>query len=112
VTDRERVKLLFGPYKAPPLKRGDRAFCLVRDCEVIITSWTDALIPWPRCRAVDSPGPGSGLLVDEGLARAVTHQARLREWGLSPPEMAATIAPGVGTPSQGRPPPARLGSWE
>jgi hypothetical protein len=68
MTDRERVKLLFGPYQAPPLKRGDRAHCLVRDCEVVITGWTDARIPWPQCRALDSPGPGSGLLVDEELA--------------------------------------------
>jgi hypothetical protein len=28
MTDRERVQLLFGPYQAPPLKRGDRATCL------------------------------------------------------------------------------------
>jgi hypothetical protein len=63
----DQIKLLFGPYKAPPLKRGDRAACLYRDCDVVITSWTDAPIPWPRCRAVDAPfgGPGSGLLVDE-----------------------------------------------
>jgi hypothetical protein len=75
VTDRDRLKLLFGPYKPPPLKRGDRATCLYRDCEVVITSWTAARIPWPRCRAVDSPGPGSGLLVDEELARAVRHES-------------------------------------
>jgi hypothetical protein len=28
MTDRDRTKLQFGPYKAPPLKRGDRAACL------------------------------------------------------------------------------------
>jgi hypothetical protein len=73
--ERDRVKLLFGPYRAPPLKRGDRATCLFRDATVVITSWTDARIPWPRCRALDSPGGGSGLLVDEELARAVRHEA-------------------------------------
>jgi hypothetical protein len=52
---------------------GDRAFCLARDCDVIITSWTDAPIPWPRCRALDSPGGGSGILVEEELARAIRH---------------------------------------
>jgi hypothetical protein len=31
MTPRERTKLLFGPYKCPRLKRGDRALCLVRD---------------------------------------------------------------------------------
>jgi hypothetical protein len=80
------VKLLFGPYKAPPLKRGDRATCLFRDCLVVVTGWTAAPIPWPRCRALDSRG-GSGLLVDEELARAVRHEAAAAVnywWGASP----------------------------
>jgi hypothetical protein len=37
MTGRECVRLLFGPYEAPPLRRGDRAPCRVRDCEVVIT---------------------------------------------------------------------------
>jgi hypothetical protein len=44
LTDADRVKLLFGPYKAPPLQRGDRATCLYRDTTVIITRWSDAPI--------------------------------------------------------------------
>jgi hypothetical protein len=86
IIDRDRVKLLFGPYKAPLLRRGDRAHCLFRDATVVITSWTDAPIPWPRCRAVDGPGGGSGLLVDEELARAVRHEsaaAVMFWWGAS-----------------------------
>jgi hypothetical protein len=75
VADRERVKLLFGPYRAPHLKRGDRATCLYRDCAVVITTWSDAPIAWPRCRALDSSGGGCGLLVDEEPARAVRHEA-------------------------------------
>src|SRR5262249_41617364 len=75
MTDRDRVQLLVGPYKAPPLKRGDRATCLFRDCGVVVTGWTDARVPWPRCRALDSPGGGSGLLVDEELTRAVRHES-------------------------------------
>jgi hypothetical protein len=35
--DRERLKLLFGPCKAPRLKRGDRATGLFRDRLVVIT---------------------------------------------------------------------------
>jgi len=45
MTDPDCVKLLFGPYKAPALKRGDRARCLYRDTTVIITRWSDAPIP-------------------------------------------------------------------
>ena len=75
MTDRDRVRLLFGPYQAPPLKAGDRAHCLFRDCAVVITSWTDAPIPWPRCRPLDAPCGDSGLLVDDVLAWAVRHES-------------------------------------
>jgi hypothetical protein len=80
--DRERLKLLFGPYRAPPLRRGDKAFCLFRDADVVVTSWTDARIPWPRCRLAEGTGGGSGLLVDEELARAVRHEsaAAIKHW--------------------------------
>ncbi len=76
MNEQDRVKLLFGPYRPPALKKGDRATCLFRDCEAVITGWTDALIPWPRCRALEgSRGGGSGLLVDEELARAIRHES-------------------------------------
>jgi hypothetical protein len=75
VTDADRVKLLFGPYRAPRLQRGDRAHCVYRDTLVVVTGWTAGRIPWPRCRALDSPGGGSGLLVDDELARAVRSES-------------------------------------
>ena len=79
---RDRVRLLFGPYAPPALQRGDRAFCLFRDCTVVVTGWTDARFPWPRCRALDGTGGGSGVLVDDELARAVRSEsaAAIRHW--------------------------------
>lgn len=75
MNQRERVKLLDGPYTAPALGKGDRAFCLARDCDVVVTSWTDARIPWARCRPVGRPLGGSGLLVDEEFVRAIKNES-------------------------------------
>ncbi|HZY90218.1 MAG TPA: hypothetical protein VFE78_35680 [Gemmataceae bacterium] len=42
---RDRVKLPFGPCAAPRLRRGDRAACLYRGFDVIVTGWPDAHPP-------------------------------------------------------------------
>jgi hypothetical protein len=78
---RDRIKLLFGPYQAPPLRCGERAFCLYRGCEVVITSWTAAPIPWPRGRRPGGRGAGS-LLVNNELLRAIQQEsaAALKHW--------------------------------
>src|SRR5262245_51503314 len=79
-------QLLHGPYTPPALDRGQRPSCLFRDAEVIVPSWTDAPIAWPRRRLADrrgkASGGGSGLLVCEELARAVRCEAALaiRHW--------------------------------
>jgi hypothetical protein len=81
----EKCKLLFGPYTPPPLRKGDRATCLYRDPDVVDTSWSDGRISWPRCRALGHRG-GSGLLVEEELARAVRNEsaaAIMYWWGAS-----------------------------
>jgi hypothetical protein len=83
----DRTRLLFGPYKAPRLRRSDRAACLFRDRDVIVTGWTDARIAWPLAMPA---GPGRvgrpTLLVDEELARAIRHEsaaALCHWWGAS-----------------------------
>jgi hypothetical protein len=65
----DNVRLLHGPFKAPPLRRGDRAFCFYRDKEVIITRWSSGRIPWPLCKPFGRGYPG--LLVDEEGGPAV-----------------------------------------
>ena len=67
----DAYQLHHGPYNPPALRRGDRAACLFRDGDVIITGWSDARIPWPRCRRPGTHCGGSGLLVDAELARAI-----------------------------------------
>jgi hypothetical protein len=78
----DRVALLHGPYRAPALRKGDRAACFFRDGDVVVTSWTDAPIPWPRCRSVEHKRSAPGLLVDDELLRAIRHEsaAAVRHW--------------------------------
>jgi hypothetical protein len=86
VTDRDHIQLLFGPYKAPPLRRGDRAFCLCRDAPVYVIRISDAPIPWPVCLPLERPRCGRGLLVDEELARAIRNEsaaAVAHWWGVN-----------------------------
>jgi hypothetical protein len=88
MTARKRaVPLLHGPYTAPALRRGDRADCLVRDRMVVVTTYSDAPISWPRGYAPSGTyGRGTGLIVDEELARAVRCESALAVsywWGVS-----------------------------
>ena len=59
-----------GTYKPPALRVGSRTTCLYRDADCVVTSRTDAPIPWPRVRMIGHRG-GSGLLVDDTLLRAI-----------------------------------------
>jgi hypothetical protein len=80
-----RYKLLFGPYKPPPFKPGDVAFCYIRDYPVVVIGWSQARIPWPRCLPLRPPRHGRGLLIDDELARAILHEsaaAVAHWWGL------------------------------
>ncbi|HKB38007.1 MAG TPA: hypothetical protein VKD72_16285 [Gemmataceae bacterium] len=46
MTDADRLRLLFGPYRTPVFQSGDDAFCELRG-DVILCGLTDAPIPWP-----------------------------------------------------------------
>ena len=70
----DRLRHLHGPYQLPVLRVGDRTTCLHRDCDVIVTSWTDAPISWPHCLTVGRAGHPN-LLVSEEFGRAIRMEA-------------------------------------
>jgi hypothetical protein len=79
---RHRVRLLFGPYRAPRLRTGEWATCLLLDTDLVVTGWTDARIPWPLCRPLDNRRGRPTILLDDEPARAVRHEAAaaIRHW--------------------------------
>jgi hypothetical protein len=82
VTDADRFRLLFGPYRTPRLRYGKAVFCEVRG-EVTICGLSDALIPWP----VGKRGRAKSLVVYGDLAEAVrreSNQAVCHWWGVTP----------------------------
>jgi hypothetical protein len=42
---------------------------------VVVLGWSDARIAWPRCRPLDPPRLGCGLLIEDELARAICHES-------------------------------------
>jgi hypothetical protein len=61
----DRVKLLHGPCKTPRLRRGDRAFCLFRDCDVVVTDFL-------RVRRCHPPPPAAPVTRAGGHVRLAT----------------------------------------
>lgn len=76
-----KIPLLHGPYTAPKVRVGDRVHCHVRDRDVIVKRWSDALIPWPIGRA-PVRSAGMGIIIEEELARAIQCESALaiRYW--------------------------------
>jgi hypothetical protein len=79
--DRDRLKLLFGPYKPPRCRRGDVVFCDVRG-EVVVRGMSSGRIAWPVTRLKRSRAL---LIVFAGLAEAIrreSNQAVAFWWGI------------------------------
>ena|SRR6516165_1896048 len=76
----DNVKLLFGPYHPPALRRGDRATCLVRDYDVVVTSWTDSRISWPRCRPLHHPRVSQNYIKMLAIVDWSFSEKRLAAW--------------------------------
>ena len=82
----QSIPILHSSYTPPRLRKGDRISCLVRDCMLIVSGWTDAPISWP-CGCLRRKSPGSpSIIVDDELARAVRDESALAIgywWGVS-----------------------------
>jgi hypothetical protein len=68
--DADRSRLLFGPYRTPRCRVGQRVRCLARGA-VTVHALTDAPIPWP----VGKRGRALSLVLCGDLARAVRRES-------------------------------------
>jgi hypothetical protein len=66
----DRVKLHFGPYRAPYVRRGRRIMCVLRG-EVLTDGMTDARIPWPIGRG----GRTRSIVLCGDLEKAVERES-------------------------------------
>jgi hypothetical protein len=82
--DSERVKLLYGPYRPPCCKLGDKLACEYRDREMVVKGMTDAPISWPASRR----GSRSSPIVCGDLVRAIQKESETAvayHWGVHYP---------------------------
>jgi len=82
----DRFKLLFGPYKTPIFKYGDDGFCELHG-SAILCGLTDARIPWPTGKKRVKGSRARFIVVCGGLAEAVRResaQAVAYWWGVTP----------------------------
>jgi hypothetical protein len=70
VTDADRFRLLFGPYKAPRFRLGGTLTCELRG-PVTVTGVSQAPIPWPLTRAARL----ASLILCGDLSKALRREA-------------------------------------
>jgi hypothetical protein len=79
--DSERYRLLYGPYKPPKCRLGEKLFCEYRDREVRVKRITDAPIQWPAARRSYRQAP----IVCGDLVRAIRTESEIAvayHWGV------------------------------
>ena len=60
MNERERTKLLFGPYRCPAAAR-EPDHMPGPDALVVVTGVSDTRIPWPKCRPLEGRGRPPGF---------------------------------------------------
>jgi hypothetical protein len=79
--DSERFKLLYGPYKMPICKLGEKLLCEYRDKELSVKGITDGLIQWPSAFRGKVLSP----IVCGDLVRAIRTESEMavaHHWGV------------------------------
>src|SRR3954466_15804842 len=74
MTDDDRFKLLFGPYRTPVFCYGDDAFCEERG-DVILCGLTAARIPWPIGKRKEKGSRARFIVLYGALAEAVRRES-------------------------------------
>ena len=70
MTDDDRYRLLFGPYRTPCFRNGDVVICK-RIGDAVITGLSDGPIPWPIAKRVGRGLKSHSILLYGDLVRAV-----------------------------------------
>src|SRR5437762_843923 len=78
--DRERFKLLHGPYRLPRCRIGRKLFCEIRGW-VTVARMSGGRIPWPMCQ-VGRTGRARAYILTGDLVRAVQCESAqsIRYW--------------------------------
>ena len=80
--DKDRFKLLFGPYEPPKVQIGDQLIDELRG-PVVVGTWSKGPIPWPCIRTAGR----SAFVLCGDLVKAVKNESSLaiqHWWGVSP----------------------------